>query len=228
MNLILPSLISCDLLNLETTIKQLDPHCAGYHLDIMDFHFVPNLTWGPEFINKIRLATKKPLNIHLMVEYPERYIDLFDLSNNDVISIHLESPSNLDIKNLLEKIKDKKLIPSIAINPETPIFYIKNLLLTHEVKNVLLMAVNPGFSGQKFIFSSFKKLEALNNFKIKNNLAFKIIVDGGVNLNNILKLLDLGANQLAIASAIFKNNNKDYIKSIKEINALISLMDKKY
>ena len=220
MNIILPSLIASDLLNLQKTIEKLDPYCAGYHLDIMDFHFVPNLTLGPDFINQIRKVTKKTINIHLMVDYPEKYINLFTLNSNDIISVHMEAISNLSIIELIKKIEAKNLIASLAISPKTPIKEAENLILNHDINNILLMSVHPGFSGQKFILSSLEKLKELNNFRIKKNLNFKITVDGGVNLNNIEQLLKYGANKLVMASAIFKTS-KNYIDSIKEINELI-------
>lgn len=225
MNIIFLSLISSDLLNLQKTIESMDKYCYGYHLDIIDFHFAQNLTWGPDFVNQIRKVTKKTINVHLMVDYPEKYLDLFDLNEKDIISFHLESKieskSLLNIKDLIEKIRSKNLIASIAINPETKLDSVKDLILKYNLENILLMSVNPGFSGQKFIENSLLRLKDLNDFRLKNNLNFQIIVDGGVNFKNIKKILSFGADKIVTASLIFKDNKKP-ISSLKKLNKLIS------
>lgn len=206
-----PSLISANLLNLETEIHALDPYVSGYHLDVMDFHFVPNLTWGPSFINAIRTATKKPLFIHLMVEYPEKYFDRLKLHENDIVAIHYESPSLYTPKQLLELISSYGWTASLAINPSTsldPVFSLKDYL-----SNVLLMSVEPGFSGQSFIPHTFEKLATLSNWRKEQNLSFTISVDGGINESNFSELVTLGVDQLAVASAIF--NQADRIAAIR-------------
>lgn len=216
MTAIFPSLISADLLNLENVIKKIDSYSNGYHLDVMDFHFVPNLTWGPDFINSIRKATKKKLLVHLMVEYPEKYLDRFKLKKSDIISVHIESPSTLMIEELLSLIKKKNLISSVALNPFTPIESI--LGIKTQLQHVLLMSVHPGFSGQKFLPHVLLKLKSLNTFKKTHNLHFKIAVDGGINLNNCKSIIKSGADELAIASAIF--DKKSPIKALKEFSKI--------
>lgn len=220
MSIVFLSLISSDLLNLQKTIKNLDKYCFGYHLDISDFHFVKNLTWGPDFVNQIRKVTKKTLNIHLMVDSPEDYIDLFKLNRKDIISFHLESKISLDIKDLIKKIKDKDLVASIAISPEIDLNLVKDLILKYNLENILLMSVHPGFSGQKFIKNSLLKLEDLNSFRLKNDLNFQIIIDGGVNFENIKNIINYGADKIITASLIFKNRENPLIL-LKKLNNLI-------
>ncbi len=198
-----PSLISADLLNLQQQVDLLDPYVEGYHLDIMDFHFVPNLTWGPPFINALRQATDKPLFIHLMVEYPENYFDRMNLHEGDIVAIHYESPSALTVHTLFKEIRKQGWIPSIALNPTTSlesIYPLKDVL-----KNVLIMSVNPGFSGQPFLPHSAEKLKTLAAWRRSHNLSFIIGMDGGINKNNCKELIKNGADQLAIASAIFNH-----------------------
>jgi len=201
---IYPSLISSNLLNLRQTLKLFDSHCDGYHLDIMDDHFVPNLTWGPAFINEIRKATSLPLQVHLMVEKPETWTDRLALQPNDVFLFHYESYNNIDqCKTLINNIKQKNWNAGITINPDTPVEKIIELL--PELETVLVMSVNPGFSGQSFIESTLKKIPLLCQAKKQNNLSFKICMDGGISENNIQQLVSLGVDQVGIASAIFSN-----------------------
>jgi ribulose-phosphate 3-epimerase len=198
---IFPSLISAHLLTLRQEIEQLEPYCDGFHIDIMDFHFVPNLTWGPLFVNAIRNGTYKQLWIHLMVEYPEKYLERFVLNKHDIISIHIESPSNLPLTELFKQIRLYNLIPSIAINPTTPLETLISLPV--RLEHVLLMSVQPGFSRQQFLASSVDRIRTLNNFRIAHNLSFTIGIDGGITAHNSKELVLNGVNQLAVASAIF-------------------------
>jgi len=207
---IFPSLISANLLNLQKEIETLEPYCAGFHLDVMDFHFVDNLTWGFDFVNQIRKATKKKLQIHLMVDYPEKYISRLSLNPGDIISFHIESPTNLNLEQILATIKNLNLIASVAISPFTPLESLINL--NFKLEHVLLMSVRPGFSGQSFMPHSIDRLKALNNFRMAHDLDFKICVDGGINAQNYKSLINNGANQLAIASAIFNNNRLENLK----------------
>lgn len=212
---IYPSLISAPLLKLQEIIDFLDPYCDGFHLDVMDFHFVPNLTWGPQFINEIRKNTQKKLQVHLMVEYPEQYLDRFELAKDDIVSVHIESPSKLPFEKLLAHIRSRNLIASIALNPFTPLEAI--ISVKSAIQHVLLMSVNPGFSGQEFLPHTIEKLKALNNFRAAHNLDFFICVDGGINGKIAPELIKNGAQELAIASAIF--NSKNPVETIKNIKA---------
>ncbi|MBA3954438.1 ribulose-phosphate 3-epimerase [Candidatus Dependentiae bacterium] len=206
-----PSLISANLLNLEKDIQELEPYCAGFHIDVMDFAFVPNLTWGPAFIKAIRKKTSKKLWIHLMVEYPEKYLSVLELYPGDIVSLHIESPTHSSIAALARTLKSRNITPSIALNPETPLEAL--IYLPIKLEHILLMSVNPGFSGQHFLPHTLEKLQALHLFRQAHNLDFTIALDGGINKNNIQACVTYGANQLAVASAIFDAPN--HIQALK-------------
>ncbi len=204
---IFPSLIAANLLNLEKEIQRLEPHVDGYHIDVMDFHFVPNLTLGPDFVNAIRAATKKPLMVHLMVDYPERYFKRMALKEDDIVSIHPESPSENTPTELIQAIADLGWTPSLALNPDTNISVVQTI--DAPLKHILLMSVNPGFSGQEFMPLVYEKI------KEAQHLDAIIAVDGGVNLDNARKLADTGAHQLVLGSALFKDS--DPVKALSAI-----------
>lgn len=199
---IYPSLISGDILNLATSIKTLEPHCAGFHLDVMDFDFVPNLTWGPIFINAIRKITKKQVWVDLLVQYPEKYIERLQLNKGDIVSIHLESKHQ---KNIFEQIQSLGLVPSIAIDPHTEITSLIPYL--GQVGHVLLMSVTPGFSGQKFVPTSIERLEQLHALIEHLHRKPLIGMDGGLNSATLPKILEIGIDTVAMATEIFENNN---------------------
>lgn len=207
---IYPSLITADIMHLEKIIKRIEPYCAGFHLDIMDFHFVPNLTWGFDIVNRIREITPNPLNIHLMVDNPEKYIDRLKLNPGDIISIHYESPSALSIAQNFNLIRSYGYLPSLAINPSTPLEAI--VTLSVKLEHLLLMCVNPGFSGQKFLTFSLDRLKALNLYRKSHNLSFTISCDGGVNQDNFKSLIDNGANQLIVGSSVM--HQQDEVKAL--------------
>lgn len=209
-----PSLISCDISNIEDCIKATESFCEGYHIDIMDNKFVPNSSWEPEFANFIRTKTRKPLFIHLMVENPQNYLDILKLNKGDTISFHVETHDNH--KNLIKKIHDKNLLASLALKPKTKIEAVLNYI--HDIDHVLLMSVEPGFSGQEFLLQSFEKFRALKTLKDINQAGFKIGLDGGINKTNIKTIKDLDADDVAIASAIFGQPNPTMaIKELYEI-----------
>lgn len=210
---IFPSLISAHLLRLQEEIELLEPHVPGFHLDIMDFHFVDNLTWGPAFINEIRKATSKQLWVHLMVDYPEKYVDRMELSMNDIVSIHWESRRNQNqgLQDLLDTIKARGWIPSLALKPDTSLWTLEDM----QVEHVLLMSVEPGFSGQEFIDEIFDKLKKLVELRKERSTPLTIALDGGINASNAAGLVSAGADQLAVASAIF--DNPDRLKALKEL-----------
>jgi ribulose-phosphate 3-epimerase len=211
---IYPSLIASDILNLESEIKKLEPYCDGFHLDIMDYHFVPNLTFGPLIINQISKITDKQLWIHLMVTNPKVYLDSLLLKKNDIFSFHFESKQ--EIVTLISEIEKRELQSSLVINPETDIDMIKPYLFT--VNQITIMSVHPGFSGQRFLDATYDKLNNLNIIKQKQNLKFNIGIDGGVNKDNISKLSDIGGTEFVIGSALFKEENQiQYLKDIKKI-----------
>lgn len=200
---IYPSLISADLLNLETQIHQLDPYCHGYHLDVMDFHFTPNLTWGPPFINQIAHTTTRQLWVHLMVEKPTTMIDALKLPANSILTFHIETSEEKN--NLISRIKGNKWLPGIAISPKTSIQETIPFLAT--IHQVTIMSVEPGFSGQTFLPNSLAKIKELADYRAAHKLSFRIGVDGGINEENIKMVVDTGADDLACAAAIFSHDN---------------------
>ncbi len=205
-----PSLISADILNLKTVIKELEPYCAGFHIDIMDFHFVPNLAFSPEFSNDMRTISKKKLWVHLMVDNPEKYIDLLKLNAHDIVSVHYE---RLSSPKILQKLKSLKLVASLAIKPSTPLAELLPFL--EEVDHILLMSVEPGFSGQPFKPEALERLKHLNKLRTEKKLNFKIGIDGGVTEENIAELLLYGANDIALASTLFES--PDPVKVLQEL-----------
>lgn len=210
---IFPSLISADLLNLATAINQLEPHCSGFHLDVMDDHFVPNLTWGHMFINTIAKKTNKTLFVHLMVENPETWLSKLDLRDCDILTFHVEN--KIDHLKLIKEIKEKKYRAALAINPKTALEEIFPFL--QDIHQVLLMSVQPGFSGQAFLDSSIDRLNALIDYRKQHNLSFEIVMDGGINEKNIAQLVRAGVDQVAIAAGIFGSENP-----VENINKLKS------
>ncbi len=207
---IFPSLISSNILNLEKTVIELGPFCDGFHIDIMDNHFVPNLTWGPPIVNQIAARTDKPLSVHLMVEKPETIINQLRLKEKSSISIHIE---NENIDKLIRLIQEKKQRASIAIKPETPLEKLYPFLKT--IEQVLLMSVEPGFSGQKFLPNSIQRLKELIAYRKTNDLTFEIAMDGGINEHNIHQLFLEGCTSFCIASAIFSSSHA--INAIKDL-----------
>lgn len=196
---IFPSLISGDILGLRDQIKQLDPFCAGYHLDIMDGHFVPNITWGPIFINAIAQVTTNQLWIHMMVTDPALWLERLQLPAKSMIDFHIETDA--DHQKLIASIKQKKMKAGIAISPKTPLSDL-NLVLS-SVDYILVMSVNPGFSGQQFIPDTLERMQQLMHLKKENGYGYTLAADGGVNATNIRQLIDAGATQIAMASGIF-------------------------
>lgn len=198
-----PSLIAADLLNLETTITKLDPHCAGYHIDIMDNHFVPNLTWGHDMANAIAHASHHAAWVHLMVTNPKSMIERLILPLGSTVSFHIES-THL-IKNIVELLREKNVRPGIAISPKTDLSQI--FTFTQTVDHVLLMSVEPGLSGQPLIPSTYDRLTLLAEHRQSTGQTFTIGIDGGITTENIPELVKRGANDFAIATAIFGNGN---------------------
>ncbi len=196
---IYPSLISGDILNIRHELEQFDPICPGYHLDVMDFNFVPNLTWGPTFINAIATQTKRQLWVHLMVQKPDELLPRFKLPAQTMIDFHLEN--NVDTLKTISLITENNWLPGLAISPKTSVE--KSFEFLKQVHQVTIMSVEPGFSGQSFIESSLTKIEQLAAYRTQHNLKFKIAVDGGITSNNIQHIITAGADIVAAAAAIF-------------------------
>lgn len=204
-----PSLISADLLNLQATIQALDPYCAGYHIDIMDNHFVPNLTWGPDFANAIDGATAHPSWVHLMVDDPKSIISKLNAKGGSTVTFHIETNGEKNI--LIEHIKEKKWRAGMAINPKTAITEIFPFL--PHIDQILIMSVEPGRSGQQFIPSTMDKIKPLVEYRAAHHLQFTIAIDGGINQQNIGTLAAAGVQEFAVASAIF--GNEDLVEAVK-------------
>ncbi len=205
---IAPSLLSANLLNLEKEIKNIEKAGADMlHLDIMDGHFVPSLTFGPELVKQIRKTTNLPLDTHLMVTNPAFFIPKFIESGVDYISFHIETDSKY--KKLLNAIKKSKVRAGVAINPETPIDTVKNVL--DYIDYVLVMTVHPGFGGQEYIEECTEKIKDISILIGKRNI--EIEVDGGINYQTAKLAREAGANILIAGSFIFSSS--DYNKVIK-------------
>ncbi len=211
---IYPSLIAANLLELGNVIKTLEPVSDGFHIDVMDNHFVPNLTWGQMFVNRFVVTSNKPLFVHLMVTNPESFIQTLSLRTLDSFCFHIETTN--DPEKLISSIRDKKWKPAIAIKPNTALEEIFPFL--GMIDKVLLMSVNPGHSGQQFMPSSIQRLDTLAKFKKEHALDFEIAMDGGINESNIGELKKRGATEFGIASAIFDSYNP--IKMIEILKSI--------
>jgi ribulose-phosphate 3-epimerase len=192
-----PSILSADFSCLDREIKRVESAGADMlHIDVMDGHFVPNITIGPVVVKHIRQVTALPLDVHLMIEKPQEFIDSFVKAGSDMITVHIETISSLKLKALSLKLKRKRVKLGISLNPATGLTKIKNVL--NLVDFVLIMSVNPGFSGQEFIPSVIPKIK-----KLRSIFEGDIAVDGGVNDKVASKLIRAGANILASGSYIF-------------------------
>jgi ribulose-phosphate 3-epimerase len=209
-----PSLISADLLHLATVMNNIQDHCYGWHLDIMDNHFVPNLTWGAQFVNAIAKASSKPLWVHLMIDEPDRFLEKLHIPKNSYVTFHVETES--DINMTIKAIKHHGWRVSLAINPETKVETLLPYL--HNIDQVLIMSVHPGFSGQAFITDTFHKIELIKDELKKENVSILLAIDGGINRENIQRVAELGVTQFGIAAGIFSTSNPvhelDYLKRL--------------
>ena len=210
---IAPSLLACDFSKLEEEIKDVEDAGANLlHLDVMDGHFVPNITFGPVIVKAIRKLTSLPLDVHLMITDPEKFAPAFIESGADIIVFHIEVKRNPI--PLIKKIKSLGSKAGLSINPETSIKTLDSFL--NHIDSILVMSVNPGFGGQSFIQSSHEKIKHLKSIKNNRKLNFEIAVDGGVNLDNTQKLAESGVDILIVGTTIFHSDNrKKTIQSLK-------------
>ena len=207
-----PSILSADFSQLGNEIKRLEVCGADLiHVDVMDGHFVPNLTIGPPVIKALRKYTKLPFDVHLMINPVHKYIKEYAKAGSDIITIHPESTENL--KSSIKEIKDLNKKAGVSLNPDTPIETILNDL--NDIDLILVMSVFPGFGGQKFIPEVLKKIDELSKLRTKNNLNYKIEVDGGIDFSNSKKAIEAGADILVSGTTIFKENNGDLKKNIE-------------
>ena len=207
-----PSILSADFSQLGNEIKRLEVGGADLiHVDVMDGHFVPNLTIGPPVIKALRKYTNLPFDVHLMINPVHKYIKDYAKAGSDIITIHPESTQNL--KNSIKEIKDLGKMAGVSLNPDTPIKTILKDL--KDIDLVLVMSVFPGFGGQKFMPEVLKKIDELNQLRTKNNFNYKIEVDGGIDFTNSKKTIEAGADILVSGTTIFKENDGDLKKNIE-------------
>ena len=212
-----PSILSADFSQLGKEIKKLEEGGADLiHVDVMDGHFVPNLTIGPPVIKALRKYTKLPFDVHLMISPVHKYIKNFADAGSDIITIHPEATESLKESITLIKELNKKV--GISLNPNTEINVIESQL--NNIDLVLIMSVFPGFGGQKFIPETIKKIKDLKEIKDKNNYSFDIEVDGGINFSNSKEVINAGANILVSGTTIFKENNGNIKKNIETLKSV--------
>ena len=206
-----PSILSADFSQLGNEIKRLEEGGADMiHVDVMDNHFVPNLTIGPPVIKSLRKHTKLPFDVHLMIDPVHKYIKNFAEAGSDIITIHPEATKSLE--ESINHIKNFKKKVGVSLNPDTKIDVIKDVL--NQIDLVLIMSVYPGFGGQKFMPEVIEKITNLKRIKDDLKLNFDIEVDGGVNFDNNQMIIEAGANILVSGTTIFKENNGDVKKNI--------------
>ncbi|EWH22838.1 ribulose-phosphate 3-epimerase [Bacillus haynesii] len=212
-----PSILSADFARLGEEIRDVEQGGADFiHIDVMDGHFVPNLTIGPLVVEAVRPITELPLDVHLMIEAPDRYIPAFAKAGADILSVHVEACPHLH--RTIQLIKEQGVKAGVVLNPHTPVQQIEHVL--EDLELVLLMTVNPGFGGQSFISSVLPKIRQVKEMAEQKGLADLLIeVDGGVNKNTARQCIEAGANLLVAGSAVY--NEKDRKKAISDIKGAL-------
>jgi ribulose-phosphate 3-epimerase len=204
MGKIAPSILSADFSRLGEEVQAVEQAGADYiHIDVMDGHFVPNITVGPMIVRAVRKMTRLPLDVHLMISEPDRFIDDFAESGADILTVHPETVIHLH--RTIHAIKDLGVKASVSLNPATPLHVLEYVL--EDVDMVLLMTVNPGFGGQQFITSVLPKIRRLRDMAIERGLTLEIEVDGGIGPNTIEGVSSAGADVFVAGSAIFYSDN---------------------
>ncbi|MCK5513709.1 MAG: ribulose-phosphate 3-epimerase [Deltaproteobacteria bacterium] len=209
-----PSILSADFSRLGDEIKAVEEAGADYiHVDVMDGHFVPNITIGPLVVETIKNVTKLPLDVHLMISNPDKYIKDFIKAGSSILSVHAETCPHL--QRTINHIRELGIKPAVVLNPSTSLSTLEYIL--EEVDMVLLMTVNPGFGGQKFISSMIPKIKKLRKLIDEKHLSVELEVDGGINLDNISKVVNAGADVIVAGSAVFKSKDcKETVMQMKK------------
>lgn len=213
-----PSILSADFANLERDIKIVEGGGARYiHVDVMDGQFVPNITLGAPIAKAIRKHIKGVMDVHLMVEAPERFLEDFKEAGTDILTVHLEATKH--IHRAIQAIHDLGMKAGVSINPGTPVSSLEPLI--EDLDLVLIMSVNPGFGGQKFIPYSLQKLQQVKNMSKRCSKELLIEVDGGVNLSNVEQIIEAGANLIVAGSSVFdgiqpKENTQNFVDLFKK------------
>lgn len=212
--IISPSILSADFGRLDDQVRAVDEAGADWiHVDVMDGRFVPNLTIGPIVVEAIRKSTRKPFDVHLMIVEPERYLDDFAKAGADHILVHCEAASTVHLHRTLSHIRDIGKKAGTVLNPATPLVLIDHVLELCDI--VLIMTVNPGFGGQKFLPTMLPKIRTLRGMCNERGLSTIIEVDGGISGENAWQVIEAGANAIVAGSAVF--NTPDYAKAIAAI-----------
>jgi len=212
---IVPSILSADFARLAEDIGKVERGGATMlHVDIMDGHFVPNLTIGPPVVKSIRKATRLPLDVHLMITDPDQFAPLFITAGADQISVHFEAARHLD--RTIRSIQSEGARAGVVINPATPVSLLEDIL--YLVDHVLVMSVNPGFEGQKFIPNALNKIRRLDRLRTERRLGFAIEIDGGVSLVNTAEIVQSGCDWLVAGSAVF--HSADPAAAVKEMQQI--------
>ncbi|TFG93552.1 MAG: ribulose-phosphate 3-epimerase [Candidatus Atribacteria bacterium] len=210
-----PSILDADFTCLERELNMIESGGADLiHLDIMDGNFVPNISFGPRIVESIKSKTSLPLEVHLMIEKPENHIKSFIDAGGDIIIIHYETSKHLD--ELIQNINNAGVKSGIALSPATPLSTIE--YLTNKIDSLLIMTVNPGYGGQKFIPEMIDKIKKAREILDHLKKSVSLEVDGGINLSNLSKIIDAGAETIVVGQLIFKSKNPEMtIKKIKNI-----------
>ncbi len=211
-HIIAPSILAADFANLQRDIEMVNNSSADwFHIDVMDGEFVPNISYGMPVIEAIKKHASKPLDVHLMIIKPERYISTFKQIGADILTVHYEACTHLH--RTIQAIKAEGMKAGVALNPHTPVSVLEDIIADLDL--VLIMSVNPGFGGQKFIENTYDKVKKLKRLIDEKESSAMIEVDGGVGLNNYKKLIEVGVNAMVAGNAVFAA--KDPIAAIAEL-----------